>query len=213
MRPLTREQSGVSDSRKGMLVNEVFYSLQGEGVLTGTPMVFIRFAKCNLRCSRINSSFDCDTDFTTGQDMTVDEICDEASRQGTVGGWVLFTGGEPGLQLDTATVRAFKSRGFRLAVETNGTVKLPEGLDHICVSPKSAAHTIQQHEATELKIVRRRGQELPDFPISAPYKLVSPAFDVDGQCSREDLEWCIRLVKDNPSWRLSIQTHKLLGIR
>lgn len=194
-------------------INETFYSLQGEGKLAGTPMVFIRFSHCNLRCSIANAGFNCDTEFESGKEMSAKELLTRARSLAPAPGWILFTGGEPGLQLDGPLIEIFKKDGWKLAIETNGTVQLPVGLDWICVSPKTAEHTLKQTTAQEAKYVRRSGMDLPVSAIKADHYLISPAFDADGNVSKEDLIWCIDLVKRSPGWALSIQYHKLLQIR
>lgn len=194
-------------------VNEIFYSLQGEGGLAGTPMVFVRFSNCNLRCKWSTQGFDCDTEFVSGRTMSEGDILQEAARLNPKGGWLLFTGGEPGLQLTDSLINQAHEAGWQCAVETNGTIQLPDGLDWICVSPKTAEHTLRQKRADEVKYVRHTGMALPEPSIEATHHYISPAFRPDGSVSREDLDWCIQLVKDNPTWRLSIQTHKLLLIR
>jgi 7-carboxy-7-deazaguanine synthase len=204
------------------VVNEVFYSLQGEGVLAGEPMVFVRFSDCNLRCTVKAAGFDCDTEFVSGRELDAAAIvaaarelvpADETPR-------VLFTGGEPALQLDAALLDAFYDAGWRrYAIETNGTIDLSvrlagaSGRLHVCVSPKSAEHTLRQLHADEVKYVRHRGQALPESRVNAGHHLVSPAARADGSFDREDVAWCVQLVKENPSWRLSLQLHKILGVR
>lgn len=195
-------------------VNEIFYSVQGEGRRAGTPMVFVRFTDCNLRCSWKNAGFDCDTEFLSGREMTLPEIEEFATSLNGKRGWMLLTGGEPGLQLNEPFIRYMKGRGWMLAIETNGTIKLPEGLDWICVSPKSAEHTLRQRVANELKYVRHYGMSIPEPVVIAEHNLISPAFQSDGSVRAEDLEWCVDLVKRNPEkWSLSIQYHKYLKVR
>ena len=113
------------------IINEIFCSLQGEGFWTGTPMVFVRFSGCNLKCPF------CDTDHAKGTEMTAEEIVAEAVRIGGGCGRVCVTGGEPSLQLDPILVEAFHAEGFKVHVETNGTRPLSGGVDWITVSPKS----------------------------------------------------------------------------
>lgn len=208
------------------LINECFYSLQGEGVRAGTANAFLRFAKCNLACNREQHGFDCDTDFEAGdwydRDGIVDLLRSVADPECD---WVVLTGGEPSLQLDRELVQLLRCCGWHLAIETNGTRPLPFGLDWICVSPKPGTQ-IRQLEADEVKAVIGVGQPLPDTNIKADHYLVSPAFgpcDHDGDCEppacpgyhldADTLAWCIRLVRENPAWRLSCQQHKWWGIR
>jgi organic radical activating enzyme len=212
--PIPTEQAVRSQSRGGYRVNEIFFSVQGEGRLAGTPMVFIRFSDCNLRCSVVNAGFDCDTEFLSGRYRDIDDILADAEALNPRKGWLLFTGGEPALQLDAPLVTTAKRRGWRLAIETNGTIKLPEGLDWICVSPKTAEHTLRQRTADEVKYVRQVGMEIPEPTIKATHHLISPPFMPNGFMRLEDLEWCIELVKANPEkWSLSFQYHKLLQVR
>ncbi len=194
-------------------VNEIFYSVQGEGKLAGTPMVFIRFTDCNLRCTRTNAGFDCDTEFTSGTEMTLRDLLDAAMDKAPDGLWVLLTGGEPGLQVTEAMIEAFHDAGWKVAIETNGTIKLPDGIDWICVSPKSAEHTLQQTRADEVKYVRFQGQAIPVTRVRATHYLLSPAFQADGSVRPDDLAHVRDLVLANPGWTLSAQTHKLWGVR
>lgn len=196
------------------VVNEIFYSLQGEGRNAGIPMVFVRFSDCNLRCSVLNAGFDCDTEFSSGRTMSLTEILREASSLNPKKGWMLLTGGEPGLQLDEEFISTARADGWKLAIETNGTIPLPESLDWICVSPKSAEHTIKQRVAHEVKYVRRHGMAIPEPTVRATHYLISPGFQSDGSVALADLEWCMKLVKEHPDrWALSVQVHKVLGIR
>lgn len=191
---------------KRYLVNELFASLQGEGVRAGTAAVFVRFAKCNLSCSKMVEGFDCDTDFAHGEWMTADEIADGVDVYPAE--WVIFTGGEPGLQLDAALVTAL--RRHWLAIETNGTRTLPAGLDWVCCSPKTG-HPVVLEEADEWKFVVGPNDPLPAIPGSG-VPLLSPRFDGD-KIDQTALAHCIELVNANPGWRLSVQQHKSWGIR
>lgn len=212
--PIPSEQALRERSPGQYRINEIFFSVQGEGRLAGTPMVFVRFSDCNLRCSIVNAGFDCDTEFMSGRERTLEDIFAEAASLNPRKGWMLCTGGEPALQLDAAFVAAAKREGWRLAIETNGTSKLPEGLDWICVSPKTAEHTLRQRTAHEVKYVRQRGMAIPEPTIEATHYLISPAFRADGSVSPEDLSWCLELVKAHPErWSLSMQLHKFLKIR
>lgn len=199
-------------------INEIFYSIQGEGVRAGTANCFVRFSGCNLKCSRDGEAgFDCDTEFTSGRMLTVEEISREmVSSQGRViiQPWAIFTGGEPLLQVDQGLVDYMKRRGWSLAIETNGTIPLVNGFDWICCSPKTAEHTLQLgSRVDELKYVRRAGQGIPKPSLKANHYLISPAVQPDGNIETSDLAWCINLVKDNPTWRLSVQQHKQWRVR
>lgn len=212
---------------KNYRVNEIFLSLQGEGVRAGTANIFVRFSGCNLSCAvepgpRSPGGFDCDTEFASGIEMTADDILGEASRlwadrAGSLrDAAVIFTGGEPLLQLDGELLVAFRRDvRWHVAVETNGSVPLGDRealVDWITVSPKVAEHAIRQLFASEVKYVRGRGQGIPRSRVKAAHRLISPAFD-GGVVQQETLAWCIDLVTRNPDWRLSVQQHKLWGIR
>jgi len=194
------------------LVNEIFYSLQGEGVRAGTAALFLRFARCNLACTVESHGFDCDTEFESGRPMELPEIVAELQELATRCGWVILTGGEPALQVDAELVDGLHAAGYRLAIETNGSRELPAGIDWITVSPKVAEHAIRQRTANEVKYVRGYGQAIPETVVEAEHHLLSPAFDGD-QVDRRALDWCIRLVRENPRWRLSVQQHKLWQVR
>lgn len=206
-------------------INEIFYSLQGEGVRAGTPNVFVRFAGCNLTCSRNGETgFDCDTEFMSSRALTKEEILAAALLHypdGATGKSVIFTGGEPALQLDQELVDAFKKAGFYTAIETNGTRQLPVGLDWICVSPKTAEHTLVQprswddmpRRVDELKYVRHADHGIPKPSLAAVHHLPSPAFSADVRETVAAQENCVQLVKQHPTWRLSVQLHKLWTVR
>lgn len=208
-------------------VKEIFYTLQGEGGQTGRPAVFCRFAGCNLwtgrevdRASAICSF--CDTDFVGtdgpggGKFRTPKELADAVARA-----WpaiperpgkplVVCTGGEPLLQLDAPLVDAFHQAGFEIAVETNGTCVPPDGIDWICVSPKAGADLILK-QGTELKLVFPQPGAMPDQFADLDFELffLQP---MDGPELKRNTELALRYCLENPQWRLSIQTHKLLGI-
>lgn len=193
------------------LVNEIFFSLQGEGVRAGISHLFIRFARCNLRCTATTTGFDCDTDFHRGEPMTFEQIVARLRQLASQCHWVLLSGGEPSLQVDRALIDGLHAAGYKLAIETNGTVPLPDGFDWITVSPKTGNDTIRQRRANEVKYVRARGQPIPDNIVEADHWLISPAFEGD-RLDPETLAWCIELVKHAPPWRLSVQMHKLWRI-
>jgi 7-carboxy-7-deazaguanine synthase len=205
-------------------VKEIFLTLQGEGAHAGRAAVFCRFAGCNLWSGREQDRATatcrfCDTDFV-GTDGTLggrygsaDALADIIAAQwvGKADRYTVLTGGEPLLQLDTALLDALHARGFTVAIETNGTIEPPEGVDWICVSPKAGT-----------EIVVRRGQELKlVYPQTGarPEDFAGLAFErfslqpMDGSNVADNtarvVDYCLR----HPQWRLSLQTHKTLGIR
>jgi organic radical activating enzyme len=197
---------------KTYAVNEIFYSLQGEGMRAGEPSLFLRFAGCNLACKVETHGFDCDTEFVSSRKLTAAEIIRELRALSSRCKWVILTGGEPGLQVDQELIGALHAEGFQLAVETNGSIKLPDGIDWITVSPKVAEHAIRQLTAHEVKYVRGYGQALPKTAVTADHYLISPAFS-GMELAHRTMEWCTRLVLENPPWRLSVQQHKTWAIR
>ena len=191
-------------------VNEIFYSLQGEGFNTGTASVFVRFSGCNLRCAF------CDTAHQEGTLMTARQIVDEVMHYPAP--LIVLTGGEPSLFIDEELITTLKSTGKRIAIETNGTHPLPHGIDWITLSPKTdfeggnEAPCILDH-CDELKVVYL-GQNLSQYDhISATHRFLQPCY-VDDEAQRQyNLQACVQAVLDNPQWRLSLQTHRTLGIR
>ena len=198
----------------------MFFSLQGEGARAGTSNVFVRFTGCNMRCDvkagkRSPGGFACDTEFESGRAMSGREIVSYALRLAPKGkAGVIFTGGEPALQLDRPLVEAFRDAGFHpLCIETNGTVDVsPLGLDWISLSPKVAEHAVRVKDCSEIRYVRGYGQGIPRPSATAGKKYISPAFSGDS-VDRATLKWCIDLVKKNPGWALSMQQHKAWKIR
>jgi len=205
-------------------VKELFLTLQGEGAQAGTRAVFCRFAGCNLWSGReadragATCRF-CDTDFVGtdgpggGKFAGAEELADAIAAcwgPATDHRLVVMTGGEPLLQLDHPLIGALHARGFRIAVETNGTIAAPEGLDWICVSPKAGATTVQR-SGDELKLVYPQ----PDLPPQAVegwnfrHFFLQP---MDGPARQANTEAAIRWCLENPRWRLSLQTHKLTGL-
>lgn len=201
-------------------VNEIFFSLQGEGARAGTPNIFVRFSGCNLRCDvkagkRSPGGFACDTEFESGQAMTGTQILTAALRLAPKAGTgVIFTGGEPALQLDRTLVDLLRKAGFGpLCIETNGTFDVSSlGLDWISLSPKVAEHAVRVKSCDEIRYVRGQGQGIPRPAAKARRKFISPAFSGDG-LDPDTLRWCVDLVKANPTWALSVQQHKTWGIR
>ncbi len=207
-------------------VKEIFYTLQGEGANAGRPAVFCRFAGCNLWTGREEDRATavcqfCDTEFvgtdgtSGGKYKTADALADQIAREwapaSTAERFCVLTGGEPLLQVDEALLAALHARGFEIAVETNGTVEVPTGIDWVCVSPKAGA-TLLVHAGDELKVVvPQAGLDL-DALAALPFgnRLLQP---MDGPLQRDNTQWAIRHCLADPRWRLSVQTHKVVGIR
>ena len=205
-------------------VKECFLTLQGEGVQSGSRAVFLRFAGCNLWSGReqdratAQCNF-CDTDFvgTDGEGGGKFATGDALAEQ-VVGIWgpaqeerlVVITGGEPMLQLDRELIDALHERGFRVAVESNGTLPAVEGVDWLCISPKAGTDVVQR-SGDELKLVWPQAGIDPEALESWDFRnfLIQP---MDCEDREQALEASIRLVMDRPKWRLSLQTHKLLGL-
>jgi len=189
-------------------VNEIFYSLQGEGARKGSANIFVRFAECNLKCDF------CDTEFESYRELDVEELLHECKQFPCKN--IVFTGGEPLLQLTDQVVKQFKKFRYYIAIETNGTITPPKGLDWITVSPKIAEHALVKKfkgvHIDELKYVRNRSQGIPHPKLFADHYFISPEFDGDYP-NIGNIEHCIRLVKENPQWKLSLQEHKFLKIR
>lgn len=201
---------------KQYAVNEIFYSPQGEGARAGTMNVFVRLAKCNLTCNgaTVDGVFQpiCDTEFESFRKMTLPEIIAACREAGGKCCWVILTGGEPLLQVDDEMIGAFHVNGYRIAVETNGTREIPDGMDWVCVSPKVAEHALKAQRADELKYVRQAGQGIPRPKLQATHYFISPAWSPEG-LSKPNLDWCLQLVRENPDWRITVQLHKLFGVR
>ena len=209
-------------------VKEIFYTLQGEGMQAGKPAVFCRFAGCNLWSGRESDRASavcrfCDTDFVgtdgtlggkfataTGLAASIASLWPEGDDQHRL---VVMTGGEPLLQLDGALIDALHARDFRIAVETNGTITAPEGIDWICVSPKAGAPWVQTH-GHELKLVYPQPDLMPDAlpwaTLRFEHYLLQP---MDGPAVSQTTAAAVAYCQAHPQWRLSVQTHKMLGIR
>ena len=202
-------------------VKEIYYTLQGEGANTGRPAVFLRFAGCNLWSGREEDRSSaicqfCDTDFVGGTKFgSAEQLAEEVASQwfgnGTSKRFVVITGGEPLLQLDEPLISSLHALGFEIAVETNGTIAAPPGIDWICVSPKAGA-AIKQRSGNELKLVYPQQGISPEQLERLNFKhfFVQP---MDGPEVEQNTERAARYCLEHPKWRLSLQTHKLLGIR
>lgn len=214
-------------------VKEMHYTLQGEGARTGRAAVFCRFAGCNLWSGREEDRATaqcrfCDTDFVGtdgsggGSFASADDLAKKIvsywpaseSESAVAKPYVVFTGGEPLLQLDRTLIKALQALDFEVAIETNGTLPAPPGIDWICVSPKAGTEQVQK-TGNELKVVFPQtgidplALEGQDFE----HRFLQP-MDVKGDptASQANLEACIAFCREHPAWRLSLQTHKVLGI-
>jgi 7-carboxy-7-deazaguanine synthase len=206
-------------------VKEIFYTLQGEGIQSGRPAVFCRFSGCNLWSGREADRASavcqfCDTDFvgtdgTLGGKYSAPQLADLIAAQ-----WppqqagqrfVVCTGGEPLLQLDAALIEALHQHSFEIAVETNGTIAAPPGIDWICVSPKSSA-PLAQTRGHELKLVYPQKDAHPEQfeHLNFQHFLLQP---MDGLLQAANTQAAIAYCLQHPQWRLSLQTHKMVGLR
>lgn len=206
-------------------VKEIFYTLQGEGAQTGRAAVFCRFAGCNLWSGREADRQSaicrfCDTDFADvngpggGRFSSADSLAAAVEEKWPGAGrerrFVVCTGGEPLLQLDASLIEALHGRGFEIAVETNGTVAAPAGIDWVCVSPKAGAE-LRQRSGDELKLVYPQAGAEPGLFAGLPFRhfFLQP---MDGPERAANTELAVRYCLEHPAWRLSLQTHKILGI-
>jgi 7-carboxy-7-deazaguanine synthase len=205
-------------------VKEIFYTLQGEGANAGTPAVFCRFAGCNLWSGReadratAQCRF-CDTDFVgtdgvgAGKFETADDLaraCRAASTASQGPALVVLTGGEPMLQVDEALIEALHAGGFSIAIETNGTLAVPDSIDWVCVSPKAGQPLVQQW-GDELKLVYPQAGIDPAqyLDLEFEHRFLQP---MDGPEREANTAAAISYCKAHPPWRLSVQTHKILGL-
>ncbi len=207
-------------------VKEIYYTLQGEGAQSGRPAVFCRFTGCNLWSGREEDRHKaicqfCDTDFwgtdgVNGGKYEADELAVKVQslwpERGEIKGkpLVVCTGGEPLLQLDVQLIKAFHSKGFEVAIETNGTIEVPEGVNWVCMSPK--AHTaIVVRSGQELKLVFPQSGAEPELfeGLDFEYFFLQP---MDGPDQAENIKLTLEYCLKHPQWSLSLQTHKMLDI-
>jgi 7-carboxy-7-deazaguanine synthase (Cx14CxxC type) len=206
-------------------IKEIFYTLQGEGAHAGRPAVFCRFSGCNLWSGREEDRASavctfCDTDFvgTDGErggkfreaGALAAEIDSLWPASYPASKYVVFTGGEPLLQLDAALIDAMHAHGFTIAIETNGTLPVPVGVDWICVSPKMGSKLVVE-KGNEIKVViPQMGQDLSAYEhLDFDNFFVQP---MDGPLAQQNTRLAIETCRRNPKWKLSLQTHKLLQI-
>ena len=214
----------------GYAVKEMFLTLQGEGVRTGRRAVFLRFAGCNLWTGREQDRAQavcrfCDTDFvgTDGENggkfASAEILVEQVANlwgEGTTQRYVVLTGGEPMLQVDDALVDALHGAGFEIAIESNGTLPVHPGIDWVCISPKAGSEVVQR-SGDELKLVWPQptdplpGQGFEDMGgWNFTHFLLQPLDDRAGEDHRQA---CVDRILAHPRWRLSLQTHKLLGLK
>jgi organic radical activating enzyme len=193
-------------------INEIFYSLQGEGFHTGTPAVFVRFSGCNLRCHF------CDTKHQEGIIMSTQEIVDEVNKYPHAP-MVVLTGGEPSLFVNEAFVAELKQKTNKtIAIETNGTRPLPSNLDWVTLSPKTAfaggdIFSCIIKRCNELKVVYL-GQDLAQYEdVEARHRFLQPCFCENETLRQANMKACVDAVMQNSGWRLSLQIHRVLNIR
>jgi 7-carboxy-7-deazaguanine synthase (Cx14CxxC type) len=207
-------------------VKEIYYTLQGEGAQAGRPAVFCRFAGCNLWSGREEDRADatckfCDTDFVGPDGIDGGKFADAEALarvcrvvwRGNSGTppFVVLTGGEPMLQVDEPLIDALHAAGFEIAIETNGTLPVPGSIDWICVSPKAGAVLVQR-SGDELKLVYPQAELRPTDveDLDFDHFLLQP---MDGERRNANTESAIAYCLAHPKWRLSLQTHKILGLR
>lgn len=194
-----------------MRVNEIFYSLQGEGAHTGMAVVFLRLSGCNLKCDF------CDTKHEVYKEYTEEEIIAEIAQYPCK--WVVITGGEPTLQLTESLCRKIHDIDKKIAIETNGTRNIPLGVDWVTVSPKSIfcgyAAKVALKRADEIKVVIDGEHTAYDytFGIKAKNYYIQPCDTGNEARNKEIIDYCINFVKENPIWKLSLQTQKILNVR
>lgn len=192
-------------------INEIFYSLQGEGAQTGVPVVFVRFSGCNLKCPF------CDTSHESGTNMDDEEILSEILKYPAE--WVVLTGGEPSLWIDEGFIDLLHLAGRKVAIETNGTNPVPESIDWITWSPKwgmaKGGERVGLKRADEIKVVNI-GQDLEQYfrhnVEGEPRMFLQPCYVENPEERARIIADTVERVKADPRWRLSLQTHRLLNI-
>ena len=189
-------------------INEIFYSLQGEGFFSGTPSIFIRFSGCNLRCPF------CDTQHESGEMLSIEEIM--ARIETFPASHVVLTGGEPALFVTSLLISRLHDAGKFVSIETNGTHILPQGIDWITLSPKfdvCQAAEVLLSSCDELKVVFQNQDMMPYEQIQAKYRFLQPCDYGEARKNEENLKQTTDYVLAHPSWRLSLQIHKVINIK
>ena len=191
-------------------VNEIFYSLQGEGRWAGRPAIFVRFSGCNLKCPF------CDTDFKDFKEMGEIDILEMIQKVGGDCKFIVFTGGEPTLQVDEELTTLLHKWGYYLSIETNGTHNIPSGIDWVTCSPKcffvkSAEPQIKY--ASEVKVVFDDKHKITDCGIDAEYYYVQPCDVGDKEKNADIVKKTVSFVESHPKWSLSLQQQKIIKIR
>lgn len=194
-----------------MKIKEIFYSLQGEGAHTGQPAIFVRFTGCNLACPF------CDTDFKGGDDYTEGELVHEIQKYLPCR-FVVFTGGEPTLQLTDSLIERLHGYGYYLAMETNGTRPYPKGLDWVTVSPKNdfcAKVSLYPDNliASEVKVVYNGENSPIKYEDLGREKYIQPCDTGDADLNAEIIAKSVEWLKEHPDWKLSLQTQKIINVR
>lgn len=195
-----------------MRINEIFYSLQGEGYFTGTPALFIRFSECNLKCEF------CDTRHKDYTRMSVDEIISQLKKLSPDCRHIVLTGGEPTLQLTEPFITRLKREGYFIQIETNGTVLPPPGIDWVTCSPKLSfcknGALAENLVIDELKLIYRGNESEIDLYKNTPskHRFLQPCSSGDSQADKIMTARTVKYIKTHPEWRLSLQTHKLIDI-
>ena len=206
---LTKKVYFCASKREDMLnVNEIFYSIQGEGANTGTAATFVRLSGCNLRCPF------CDTEYQSG--VAMDEKAIIGQIENHPGRWVVITGGEPTLQNLDNLIEGIHKIGKKVAIETNGTRPIPAGMDWVTVSPKAAFVTsadVGGESADEVKLVFDGKHDICDYGIEASHYYLQPCDMGDQEENRKIIGQCVAFILQNPKWRLSMQVHKVIHVK
>ena len=199
----------MAKSENEYMVNEIFYSLQGEGRWAGRAAIFIRFSGCNLKCPF------CDTDFKAHKDMTAKDILG-AILQWNQCNFVVLTGGEPTLQVTTEFIDMLHSNGYYVAMETNATRDVPHNVDWVTASPKKAyveQGGVWLTSADEVKVVYDGEHEPDTFGIEADEYYIQPCDTGNTERNKLIVEQCVKWVENHPKWKLSLQQQKIINVR